>query len=482
MTFKELDRRANGIAHAVTSLVAPGERACILTESKLGAAAGVLGLCKTGLICVRLKPDQPAAYLRSILMDADARLILTTREHLGLAQSLCTQGMHIIDVDDDCHDCDNPPEWKPHPDDRIAIAYTSGSTGRPKGVVQTHRSTSSFVTSYLSRTNLNRHDCVAMLHDSRGMDMFGALATGATSCLFPLERQGMWGLAEWLIHHRITVLPTVPSVLRHMVKAISGRRDELKIRLLRLSGEILTPDDVRRAAAVFPASCRVLNWFGSTEVAVASCSFSFDERDQTSITAGRVFDGLEVGIVDEDGTPVETNHAGEIVVSSRSLFGGYWKREDLDAAKISSDPHRPGFRRFHTGDTGYLDSHGRLVVLGRMDAQFKVNGYRVEPCEVEEAIRSVPGIEDALVRLVNGGGGSESALAAYVVVDTVAPPSVASIRRQLAHKVPRHMIPAYFVRTDAMPRLWTGKPDRAALPDLVPASRRDYNSVTEGPE
>ncbi|MGA8261188.1 MAG: AMP-binding protein [Arenicellales bacterium] len=482
-TFSELDRRANGVARiASRTMVVPGERAVVLTDSRPAATAAFLGLCKAGMVSLLLRVGQPVPYLRTILADAGARVIFATREHRALAESLCPVGGDVVDLDSDCPVRDEPPGRSPRPEDPVGIAYTSGSTGRPKGVVQTHRSTLAFACSYLSRTRLRQDDRVALLHDSRAMDLVSSLMIGATACSFAIDRQGLTGLAEWLVNQRITVLPTVPSVLRHIVKALAGRRDELSVRLLRLSGEVLAPDDLRQAAAVFPPSCRVLNWFGSTEVAVASCSLPLEEMARMStIPAGRPFDGVHVAIEDPDG--VQTNGTGEIVVSGDALFAGYWRRPDLDAQKLSPDPDRAGYRRFRTGDAGYLDASGRLIVVGRVDDQLKVNGYRVEAAEVEAALRSVPGIEDAVVRLARPEGDTESALAAYVLTRGGEPPLVGFVRRELEKKIPRYMIPEYFARVDSIPRLVGGKPDRRALPELVPRSRREYNPLapSKGP-
>lgn len=463
-------------------MVIPGERAVVLTDSRLAATAAFLGLSKAGMVTLLLKAGQPVPYLRAILADAGARVIFATREHRALAESLCPDAGDVVDLDDGCPLRDDPPGRSPRPDDPVGIAYTSGSTGRPKGVVQTHRSTLAFVAGYLSRTRLRRDDRVALLHDSRATDLMSSLMIGATVCSFAIDRQGLTGLADWLASQRITVLPTVPSVLRYIVKALAGRRHGLSVRLLRLSGEVLAPDDLRRAAAVFPPSCRVLNWFGSTEVAVASCSLPLEEMARMStIPAGRPFAGLHLRIEDPDG--VETSATGEIVVSGDALFAGYWRRPDLDAQRLSPDPDRAGCRRFRTGDAGYLDASGKLVVVGRTDSQLKVNGHRVEAAEVEGALRSVPGIEDAVVRLVRPEGDTESALAAYVLTGGAEAPLVGFVRRELEKKIPRHMIPAYFARVESIPRLVGGKPDRRALPELVPRSRREYNPLapSKGP-
>lgn len=478
VSFSELDRWANGVARAASESMVPGERAALLADNGVAAIAAFLGLCKARIVNVHLRPDQPLPYLRSILDDSRPRVIFTTREHRTLAESLHGSVGDILDLDEECFPRDTPPARSPHPDDRVAITYTSGSTGTPKGVIQTHQSTMAFVDDYLSRTRLRREDRVALLHDLRGMDLLASLVRGSSAHCYPIERRGLYALGDWLVDNRITVLPTVPSVLRSMLKALSGRRGELSVRLLRLSGEVLTPDDIRNAAAVFPRGCRVLNWFGSTEVAIASACFVLREAARTEpVPVGRPFAKLTVRIEDSNGR--QTDGAGEIVVSGHSLFEGYWRRPDLDAERLSPDPVAPGRRRFRTGDIGYLDPHARLVVLGRLDGQLKINGYRVEAGEVEAALRSVAGIHDALVRLIRLDGGSESALAAYVVVDAGEPPLVGVIRRELAKRIPRYMIPGYFACIDAIPRLPGGKPDRRALPELVAVSRREYNFAVQ---
>lgn len=477
-TFEELALFSDAVAAAIGGVgAATGDRVCMLTDDEAMLTATLLGSCKAGCMTVKLNSAQPEAYLRSIIEDADPKCIVAAPALAAMARALAGPARRVVEADRLADAGPVTPARAPEPHDPVWIAYTSGSTGRPKGVVHTHCSVLAFVRHYVERARLTTRDRVASLHSLRGMDALSALMTGVT-CYFydPFLRCGFTDIAGWLIDTEATIMPTLPTALRCIVPALAGARDRLNVRLLRLSGEPLTREDLRRAARVFPDSCRVMNWFGSTEVGISSCTLSFSEAlGLHDIPAGRVFPGIDVQIeprgVSRMGTP-----QGEIVVSGDSLFAGYWRRPDLDAAYLSADSVDPERRRFRTGDVGYFDRSGSLVLAGRADDQLKVNGFRVEPGEVEAALCAQPRIDEAAVRV--NGDETGATLVAYVVA--ASPPPLVALRRALRAKLPAHMVPGYFVRVDGIPKLMSGKPDRRSLPSFEPMDPRDYNTAVSG--
>ena len=483
LTYSELQRWSNNVAAIVIDNgISRGDRVFVLNDNCLLSPAIVLGLGRAAAVGVRPNPDDPVEFLRLILEDSGARLIVATGSQLELAHALAGSGIRVALLDPGQFQERSMIRSRTHPDDRVWIAYTSGSTGRPKGVTHTERSVMGFVSSYIATTGLSRSDRVARLHEVRGMDMFSALIVGASSHDFNLSVQGFTGIGRWLSERQITILPTVPTVLRYIVKELRSQPRELALRLLRLSGEPLTRADLAQAATVFPETCRILNWYGSTEVAVASRTFSFaDLTEVSSIPVGRVFDNIEVEIIDNHGAAVDGPEVGEIAVKSDVLFEGYWNRPDLDTSAFSTVNDQSGCRRFNTGDTGFIDAAGELHICGRKDEQIKVSGFRVEPGEIEAALRAMPGISDAAIVPVKGklGNDSTTELAAYVEVDPAHTPTVEAIRDYLRALVPSYKVPAYYVRVADIPKLGSGKTDKRSLPRFVPVSRLDYNTAIE---
>jgi amino acid adenylation domain-containing protein len=492
LTFAELQSWANGIAGKITATTAAarGQRVCMLIGCELASTAALLGLIKTGGVSMYLSPHYPSTYQKEILQDADVGFMLATSPELELAHELAGGGVPVINCDRDSLGDHHPQEHRPSPQDPVWIAYTSGSTGRPKGVVHSHRSVLNFTASYIDRTKLQHSDRVASLHRSRGMDSLAALLTGASTYALDLGRVGFTGIGQWMMDMRISIVPTVPTALRCIATELQRTGQKLEVRLLRLSGEPLSRDDLIQAAGVFPEYCHILNWYGSTEVGVASWTTPVSNAHRLSaIPAGKVFGNIEVRIIDHNGSPAENNCEGEITVGSDALFKGYWRQPELNAQKISTDPQTPGRRWFKTGDTGYFDTSGTLFILGRNDDQIKINGFRVEPVEIEAALRTIEDIDEAVISVVGDSGQSaysDTLLAAYIVTGLTPPPPVPLIRRRLLKLLPPYMVPSYFVLIDTLPRLRSGKPDKRALPTFLPHTRVDYNVPTEsglnGPE
>ncbi|GAH11453.1 unnamed protein product, partial [marine sediment metagenome] len=166
---------------------------------------------------------------------------------------------------------------------------------------------------------------------------FPALLTGASTYARDLGRAGFAGIGQWLMDKRISIVPTVPTALRCIAAELQQTEQNLEVRLLRLSGEPLSRDDVAQAARVFPEYCRILNWYGCTEVAVASWTTQVSRvHDVPAIPAGKVFGNIEVRIVGEHGLPVGNNCEGEITVGSDALFEGYWRQPQLNSQKFST--------------------------------------------------------------------------------------------------------------------------------------------------
>lgn len=455
----------------------------MLIKCDLASTAALLGMIKTGGVTIYLRPNYPSTCQKAILQDADVDLILATSSELELARELAGGNVPVINCDRDNLGNHPPPEHRPSPEDLVWIAYTSGSTGRPKGVVHSHRSVLSFTTGYIDRTRLQHSDRVAALHRSRGMDSLAALLTGASTYALDLGRAGFAGIGQWLMDKRISIVPTVPTALRCIATELQRTGQKLEVRLLRLSGEPLIRDDLIQAARVFPDYCHILNWYGSTEVAVASWTMPISGVHRLSaIPAGKVFGNNEVRIIDRNGLPMENNCEGEITVGSDALFKGYWRQPELNAQKFFTDPKKPGRRWFRTGDTGYFDASDTLFIQGRNDDQIKVNGFRVEPVEIEAALRTIEDIDEAVISVVGDSGRSaysDTLLAAYIVTGPTAPPPVPLLRRRLLKLLPPYMVPSYFVLIDTIPRLRTGKPDKRALPTFLPLTRVDYNVPSE---
>ncbi|MER6767561.1 amino acid adenylation domain-containing protein, partial [Amycolatopsis sp. NPDC000746] len=439
-------------------------------ESRLGVclprsaltAAALLAVWRAGGAFVPLDADHPADRLAWTVRDADIRVVLTVRE---LAPVIAATGAEPLCVDEDETGVAECPAVDVHPHTAAYVIYTSGSTGRPKGVVVPHQGIANRVMWAVHRHSLAPGDRVlhktALTFDASVWEVFAPLICGATVVMAPpgAERDPAT-LVDQLVRQRITVLQTVPSVLRLLVREPAWSRAK-SLRLLFCAGEPLHAQVCRQVfAGVRPV---FWNTYGPTECSVDVTAAEVEPAQETGpIPIGRPLPNVRVQVLAPDGQLAPVGSPGELHVAGIALARGYLGRPDLTAERFLPDPYGPpGSRRYRTGDQVRWRPNGELEYLGRLDHQLKVNGVRVEAGEVEAALTAHPGIADAAVAVRDGR------LVGYYVSERDVDP--ASVRACAAARLPSAMVPAAYLRLTALPLTTSGKIDRAALPE--PARR-----------
>ena len=476
LSYRELNRLANGIAKLI--LQARGqasEPVGLLLEHGAPAIIGVLGTLKAGKIYVPLDPSFPDARNHYILRDSQAAILLTNHKNLELAKSLLN-GQLLLNLDEVAAGSDDEnPCLKISPDTAAYILSTSGSTGEPKGIVQTHRNVLATVARYTLGLQISSEDRLSLLPSyavtAWVSNTLGALLNGACLCPFDLKERGVTQLADWLVQREITIYRSVPTVFRHFVATLTGQEQFPKLRLIRLGGEPLTRRDVGLYRKHFSVDCVLINGYGSSEISNV-WQYRVDQDTEINgdlVPVGWPIDDTGFELVDDDGKPVAGNGVGEIVIRSRYLSPGYWKKPKLTEAVFQSAEN--GERTYHTGDVGYLLADGCLVHMGRKDFQVKIRGYRVEVSEIEATLLAVEKVEEAAVVTREDENGDKQ-LVAYVVVKKATELRSSELRAILKEKLPEHMLPAAFVFLNALPLTANRKLDRTALP--TPSVSREY--------
>ena len=482
LTYRDLARRAAAVASGLRELGAgPEVLVGVYLERSVAMVVALLGVLESGGAYLPLDPSYPAERLALLAGDAAAPLLLTSG---GLAGRLAVPGGREVRIEDllrldpaPGHPALAPIEpiepIEPVEPARLAYAiYTSGSSGRPKGVQVSHRN---LAASTAARLDHYREAPRAFLllssfaFDSSVAGIFGTLASGGRLVVAPAEvladTARLAGLAR---RERISHLLTVPSLYSLLLE----EPDMPALDGVVVAGEACTAELVARHHRRFPET-RLWNEYGPTEATV----WSSVHDCAAAPPAGRVPIGRPVAhtrlyLLDAEARPVPQGAPGEVCVGGGGVARGYLGRPDLTARVFVPDPcgALPGERLYRTGDLARCRAGGEIEFLGRIDQQLKVRGFRIEPEEIEAALRTHPAVRDAAVAMIAAAAPGERAgegrrrLTAFVVPLPGQPePAARDLRAFLRERLPEQMVPASFALLAALPLGANGKVDRRAL-------------------
>ncbi len=461
LTYGELDRRANRLANALRRR-GVGPEACVgvCMQRTPAMLVSLLGILKAGGAYVPLDPAYPPERIRSMIEDAAVGLVLTETPLLG---ALLGSGVAFLDLDTASEALVGESEAAPvtgvAPENLSYVIFTSGSTGRPKGVMLQHGGTVVFLrwmrelvpaeewSSVLGSTSISFDVSVA--------EVFGTLCWGGKLVLV----QNVLELSSVSEAEEVKLVTTVPTAAAELLRSGGIPRS---VRAFNLAGEVLTPELARGLYALGHVE-QVRNLYGPTEdTTYSTCALVEPGRERVGI--GRPIADAQSYVLDPGLQPVPVGVAGQLFLGGDGLARGYVHRPGLTAERFVPNPHGvPGSRMYRTGDRARWRPDGTLEYLGRTDHQVKVRGFRIEPGEIETALREQEGVRDAVVT-VREDTPEQKRLVAYVVPDEGAGVPTAELRARLAARLPEYMVPPAFVVLERLPLNSNGKVDRGALP------------------
>ena len=419
VTYADLVARCDALArHLVAAGVGPEGRVGLLLERCPDLVAGQLAALAAGGAFVSLDTSYPSDHLRRIAADAGLDVLLTQRAHLAFAEAIARDGTRILVLDDTLEALDGPvPPGPLHAQSAAYLIYTSGSTGQPKGVVVPHVALANHMRWMCAEFGFGPGDRIlqrtAACFDASIWEVFAPLMTGGTLVLLPPEAQrDPAGIVRCIAEHAVTVVQTVPSLLRLMLKE-PGFYACTCLRQIFCGGEPL-PEDLR-AQVAGSLELDLVNLYGPTETTIQVATARTDGTPEPfGLPIGHPIENTSLYVLDDDGAPVPVGVVGEVWVSGAGLARGYHGRPAETAGAFVPDPFsdRPGARMYRTRDRAWRRADGALVYQGRSDTQVKLRGFRVELGEIEARIRDVAGVDDCAVFL---SGGEAATLGAVVV-------------------------------------------------------------------
>jgi amino acid adenylation domain-containing protein len=491
-SYGELDRDANGVARALIEMgIGRGDRVGLFLDKGIQAITGLYGAMKAGAAYVPIDPRGPAA--RGGLVGADCQIgaLITTPE---LGPSLLgemagaghaprgvivvgspgsvrwPEGIEVVSYDRALEmGTEDPPGVPVVEADLAYILYTSGSTGVPKGVMLTHRNALAFVEWAAETIGVGDDDVMsshAPLHfDLSVFDLYVAALAGATVVVVPADEAYLGrSLADVICRESITTWYSVPSALMLLTRSVTEPGELPSLRTVVFAGEVYPTKHLRDLRRLLPG-VTLWNIYGPTETNVITAYQVLDlPEDDRTIPIGRACANTDVFVVRDDGGLAGVGEEGELYARGPTVMKGYWNRPERTAEVLVQNqlfPHLPD-PAYRTGDIVRVRPDGDLDFLGRRDHQIKSRGYRIDLGEVEAAMSSLPGVEEAVAVALDHQSWGTQIVACVIARDGEAL-TENTVRRHVAGRLPRYMVPTRVRILATFPRTSTGKVDRRAI-------------------
>jgi len=464
LSYRELNRRANQLAHHLAGLgVGPNQLVGVCTERSIEMVVALLGILKAGGAYVPLDPAFPQSRLDYMVEDSGMRVLVT---HRGLDQKLKVRPPVVVHLDSDSDEitsCSGDFVGPSHMNsNRLAyVLYTSGSTGKPKGVEIPHSAVVNFLLSMQCEPGFNAKNTIlavtTLSFDIAGLELYLPLVSGGR--LVIASREDAYDparLVRKMADCQCDVMQATPATWRALIGV--GWRGSAKLKVL-CGGEAFPPDLARE---LLSRCAELWNMYGPTETTIWSAIHKVALADGP-IPIGRPIANTQIFILDVERNAVPIGSVGELYIGGAGLARGYLHRPELTQERFIQSPFDPNANLYKTGDLARHLPTGEIEYLGRIDHQVKIRGFRIELGEVEAVLSKHAGIKQCVVT-AREDTPDDKALVAYFEAQGDGALDVSELRTHLKKEIPDYMVPSAFVRMEKLPLTPNGKIDVKALP------------------
>jgi amino acid adenylation domain-containing protein len=472
LTYRELNQRANQIAHYLRGLgVGPDRLVGVCLQRSPEMVAGLLGVWKAGGAYVPLDPTYPQERLSFMVSDSAVQVLLTDKrcEHL-----FSPAHSRTVRLDSDwpliAQESQSNPDSGATPSNLAYVMYTSGSTGTPKGAMILQSGLVNYLTWAIKTYGVEAGGSVPV-HSSISFDLtvtslYTPLLAGARVELLAEDAAAQSLLAALQRQKGRSLVKITPAHLELLSQQLASDEVTDMTNVFVIGGENLLAEKLQLWREFAPAT-RLINEYGPTETVVGCCVYEVqaDDPRNGSVPIGRPIDNTQLYVLDSDLQPVPVGETGELYIGGAGVARGYWNRPELTEERFLPDPFsgEPGARMYKSGDLARYRPDRILEYLGRADNQVKVRGYRIELGEIEATLASHPRVQSCAV-LAREDEPGDRQLVGYVSPAKNQSLVPEELRTFLEQRLPAYMVPAHFVLLGSIPLTPNGKVDRKVLP------------------
>ncbi len=488
LSYRELNERANRIAHRLRELGAgPDVVIGICLDRSLEMVVALLAVLKAGAAYLPLDPALPEKRIRHMVEDSQPPSILTRPDLAAPLTWYEGATVYLTPGGDDFQEHNSANLEVPlHPGNLMYVIYTSGSTGKPKGVAVPHEALISYLRSMRLHLMIQVGDSFALMStwcaDLSHTNLYITLSCGASLDIVPETAALDPELLEmYFYQRRPDIMKVTPSYLAAFA-SYPGFPRLLPRKLLILGGEILSPGllgEIRGASD----DLVILNHYGPTETTVGAAVARLEPQTEADIeeplAVGRPLEHVRLYVLDGNLEFCPRGAIGELYIGGAATARGYLRKPELTSCSFMPDPYSAveGSRMYCTGDMARLLTDGRVQVLGRIDRQIKIRGYRVELGEIECVLNACSSVRESVV-VIDRTRVEQPQLIAYVIL--VKEGNVAAIVNHLKSELPPHAVPSKIIPLSKLPLGGTGKIEYGGLPVAVePLFLSSYCSLLE---
>lgn len=469
ITFAELERLVSARAKQFARLgIKIGDRVAIIASNSMDYVVTLFGLLRVSAVAVPLNLRMTRDDWSKMIAQARVNLILVDRDHCDIVNRTVIPIYVLDDKSLQQSLTGTAPTTQPiaseiELDQEATVIFTSGTSGQPRGVVLT------FGNHYFNALGSNenialRHgDCWLLslpLYHVGGLSiLFRPLLAGTTVQMMGRVDANM--ISELLDSGRITHLSLVPTLLTQLLATRQGRPFPSSLKVILLGGAHAPRSLVEQIKSL---SLPVVMSYGMTETASQICSTRLGDPPERLISSGRPLNYRELRILDSNGLETARGIPGEIAVRGDILFKGY-----IDAIETELLDDQGWFL---TGDIGYQESDGYLIVIGRQDEMLVSGGENIHPSEIEGNVESHGGVTVCKVIAVDDPVWGQRPV---LFVETTAPNDfeIDSLREFLRQHLAGFKVPQEIFALARLPRNAMGKIDRIELMNLYLQSKLD---------